>query len=43
MRTHGEVLSSALQEATRRADVAVAERERTSALLEQCQKDVKAR
>ena len=43
LRTNGAVFSGALNEATGRADKAVAERERLGALLEQCRSDVKAR
>ena len=43
VRQQGAVLSSALQDATRRADAAVAERERTAALLATCERDLKGR
>lgn len=43
LRTNGEVLSKALNEATARADRAVTERERTAAQLDQCHKDLQQR
>ena len=43
LRTNSEVFSTALQEATARADGAVAERERMTAQLKTCQRDLQAR
>ena len=43
VRQQGAVLSEALQAATRRADTAVAERERAANLLSTCERDLKQR
>jgi len=43
LRTNSEVLSSALKETTSRADHAVGEREKATAELQQCRRDVKQR
>ena len=43
LRTNGELFAGALREATNRADAAVGERERLSALLDQCRHDLGVR